>query len=69
MLLLCKDKHISHLKEQLKERDRSLEQAMELVKNNQLLLLKSQERVLMLESSSIDGKKNFGDQFKRLFKI
>ena len=65
MLLSEKDEQIKHLKEQLKDKDRSLEQAMELVKNNQVLLLQSQDRVLMLETSSIDEKKSFWSKFKK----
>jgi len=38
---------------------------MELVKNNQILLLQSQERVLVLETSPIDEKKSFWSKFKK----
>ena len=65
LLLSDKDEQIKHLKEQLKEKDKSIEQAMELVKNNQVLLLQSQERVLMLETSSSEEKKSFWSKFKK----
>lgn len=63
LLLSEKDEQIKHLKEQLKEKDKSLEQAMELVKNNQVLLLQSQERVLMLETPT--EKKSFWDKWRK----
>ena len=62
LIPLCKD--TQHLKEQLEDKDRRLEQAMELVKNNQVLLLQSQDRVLMLETSPNDEKKSFWSKFK-----
>lgn len=64
LLLSDKDEQIKHLKEQLEDKDRRLEQAMELVKNNQVLLLQSQDRVLMLETSPNDEKKSFWSKFK-----
>jgi hypothetical protein len=65
LLLSEKDEQIKHLKEELKEKNKSLDQAMELVKNNQVLLLQSQDRVLMLETSSSDEKKSFWSKFKK----
>ncbi len=65
LLLSEKDKQIGHLKAQLAKQEKSLEQAMELVKNNQVLLLQSQERVLMLETSPSDEKKSFWSKFKK----
>lgn len=63
LLLLEKDEQIKHLKEQLKEKGKSLEQAMKLVENNQVLLLQKEDKILMLESSS--EKKSFWDRFKK----
>ena len=63
LLLSEKDEQIKHLKEQLKEKENSLNTALELVKNNQVLLLHSQERVAMLESP-IENK-SFWSKFKK----
>ncbi len=65
LLLSEKDKQISHLTEQLSKQEKVLEQAMKLVENNQVLLLQSQERVLMLETSTGDEKKSFWSKFKK----
>jgi hypothetical protein len=62
LLLSEKDEQIKHLKEQLKEKGKSLDQAMKLVENNQVLLLQKEDKILMLESSS--EKKSFWDKFK-----
>lgn len=63
LLLSEKDEQIKHLKEQLKEKDKLLEQAMKLVENNQVLLLQKEDKILMLESSS--EKKSFWERFKK----
>jgi len=63
LLLSEKDEQIKHLKEQLKEKDKSLEQAMKLVENNQVLLLQKEDKILKLESSS--EKKSFWSKFKK----
>ena len=62
LLLSEKDEQIKHLKEQLKEKDKSLEQAMKLVENNQVLLLQKEDKILRLESYT--EKKSFWDKFK-----
>jgi hypothetical protein len=62
LLLSEKDEQIKHLKEQLKQKDKSLEQAMKLVENNQVLLLQKEDKILRLKSSS--EKKSFWDKFK-----
>lgn len=56
ILLLEKDKQIEQLKEQLKEKDKSLNHALQLVENSQVLLKQDQERIVMLEHKLEDNE-------------
>jgi len=62
LLLSEKDKHIEQLKEQLKEKDKSLNHALQLVENSQVLLKQDQERILMLEHKLEDSESISIDQ-------
>jgi len=63
LLLLEKDKQISHLTEQLANKEKSLEKALELANQTQHLLAIEKQHVLQLQEPST--KKSFWDRLKK----
>ena len=63
LLLSEKDKQISHLIEQLANKEKSLEKALELANQTQHLLAIEKQHVLQLQEPPI--KKSFWDRFKK----
>jgi predicted DNA-binding protein YlxM (UPF0122 family) len=62
LLLLEKDNQISHLKEELAKKDKSLSKALELANQTQHLLAIEKQHVLQLQEPQ---KKSFWDRFRK----
>ena len=63
LLISEKDKQISHLKEELANKEKSLEKVLELANQTQHLLAIEKQHVLQLQEPPI--KKSFWDRFKK----